>query len=201
MNEAVIFACIGIVVFLVSIGIYFMTKTSTTTTPVSPGPGPGPAPGPAPGPGKSPPPSSLDLCKESDSTKCCNSSKKCQQSEVACQCPIGQSYDCKTNSCVANCVCPNGTPATGKACGKVHGATVCSSCNKGFGGSSKGCVKYTCAKGAPWQTACPTGWSCCHVEASSHYKCCKSGCSHGSDTCKDDAQGEFSPQDAPGWSL
>lgn len=186
MNTFLVIGCIMLVISLLGVALYFMMRPSTTTTtPTS----------------NSPPaqPSSDGLCKQSDPTKCCGSSKKCQQSESACQCPVGQSYDCKQNKCVANCVCPNGTPATGKECGNVYGATKCNKCNTGYGGGVHGCWPYTCASsgGTKWDTDCPGGMSCCHVAFTSQHKCCSGGC--GSIyTCKDGDP--ISADKVPGWN-
>jgi hypothetical protein len=195
-----IISVVVLVFTLVCYGLYELFKTSTITTTPGPGSHP-PGPGPPPTPPTPPtPPSYDDICKESDPTKCCGSSKKCQQSEDVCQCTIGKSYDCKQNKCVDNCNCPNGVPAFGKSCGKVYGATKCTQCNTGYGGSVNGCKKYTCGSsgGTKRETDCPGSWSCCHVSATSQHKCCPSGCSHGLDTCK---EGDPWPaENAPGWN-
>ena len=186
MNFVTIIAVVCLCVALVGTAYYFMTNTSTTTTPSNKRP-----PGPSP--------SSYGICKESDPTKCCGSSKKCQQSESACQCSVGQSYDCKQNKCVANCVCPNGTPAVGKECGNVYGATKCTKCNTGYSGGVHGCWPYTCGSsgGTKWETDCPGGMSCCHVALTSQHKCCSGGCGFFS-TCSDGDP--TSPDKVPGWS-
>ena len=186
MNFVTIIAVVCLCIALVGTAYYFMTNTSTTTTPSNKRP-----PGPSP--------SSYGICKESDPTKCCGSSKKCQQSESACQCSVGQSYDCKQNKCVANCVCPNGTPAVGKECGNVYGATKCTKCNTGYSGGVHGCWPYTCGSsgGTKWETDCPGGMSCCHVALTSQYKCCSGGCGFFS-TCSDGDP--TSPDKVPGWS-
>tara|TARA_B100001115_G_C15788654_1_gene388683 strand:- start:517 stop:1173 length:657 start_codon:yes stop_codon:yes gene_type:complete len=199
-SGVIVIVSIIFVLFLIGSGVAIWYVTSTTPSPTS-GNGGGKGGDSPPGPPKPPIPGGpLNLCTESDPTKCCGSSDHCQSSESACQCPVGKTYDCTSKSCVDSCTCQNGIAMKGKECGNVpYGTEKCKFCNKGYGGSEKGCYKYTCntSKGTKWQTDCPEGWSCCHVSATSEHKCCESPCAHSASTCR--TGDPVKPEDSPGW--
>lgn len=185
---------VGVVLISILCGIYY-TEFYNSSTP-SPTPPPGGSPGPSAPPGAKP-----NVCTEKDSTKCCNSSKKCTSSEVACQCTAGESYDCTTNKCIPNCVCANGTPATGADCGDKYGINKCTNCNATFtlgNASTRRAGTFaedknnniTCIKkcgdggkndGSGGGGACRGGDHCCRLKTSDNrWKCCVGGNTCGS---------------------
>lgn len=159
--SAVFWISIGVTLLLIVGGFIYYETSGTTTTTTKGGDSGGEGGGTKTG-----------ICTEKDATKCCGGSDKCKSSETACACTPGQSYNCATNKCEPNCICPNGVAATGSACGDNHGVTKCTSCNKGWYGTSAGCHPITCNKNSG---TCPPGYSCCH-KVGSPYKCCHSKC-------------------------
>jgi hypothetical protein len=195
-----IISVVVLVFTLVCYGLYELFKTSTITTTPGPGSHP-PGPGPPPTPPTPPtPPSYDDICKESDPTKCCGSSKKCQQSEDACQCLTGQSYDCKQNKCFDNYICPNGVASMTKIpSGKVYRTIKCAKCDNAYTLINDKCVpncglnvdtgvwKHGTCKGVTnmWETNVHTESSNC-CKCGDMFKCCGHECGGGNSGCKGD---------------
>lgn len=183
-SGTIIVVAIIFVLFLIGSGVAIWYVTSSTPSPTS-GNGGGGGDDSGKDGGDSPPPAGgpLNLCTESDPTKCCGSSDHCQSSEYACQCPVGKTYDCTSKSCVDNCTCQNGIAMKGKDCGNVpYGTEKCKDCNSGYALGNKktnivGTFKESssniqCLKSCNGTTkgACRGKDHCCPLGGD--YKCC-----------------------------
>jgi len=184
-SGTIVVVAIVLILFLIGTGFTVWYVTSTTPSPTSGGGDDSGGDG-GDSPPSAPPGGPLNLCTESDPTKCCGSSDHCQSSEYACQCPVGKTYDCTSKSCVDNCTCQNGIAMKGKDCGNVpYGTEKCKDCNKGYAlGNKKTNVVGTfkesssniqCLKSCNGTTkgACRGKDHCCQLSSSSElYKCC-----------------------------
>jgi hypothetical protein len=140
-----------------------------------------------------------------DMAKCgCSSNPKCLKSPRSCMCLPGQTYDCSSNQCVTNCICPNGIPSDGVGeggassnpkCGNIPGkVAICASCSYGYVMINGKC-KQQCGPnfGTCQGVTNPQGsggahkaTSKCCLGCAGIYKCCGHNCAGEGHGCEGD---------------